>query len=306
MTDYYRVILGAGSTYASEALHEGWIATGWMKNINLSDQLPEENADFRAKYIPIVIESDNLKSKISAGLACSATWTLAKQMQLGDVVLSPNGKGQYQVGHVSGDYYFQEGAELPHRRPVVWLEKLFDKEELSSQLRSSMASMLTVIWLKGYPREIQEAYETELANLLNGQPILDGEAEVLNENLSFVMEKYLEEFLVRNWDKTDLGKQYDLVGSQVQTETGPLDILAQSKDGNTLLVVELKLNRATDGVLGQVQRYMGWVQSQAEPHQSVKGLIIGLEKDGKLKWALSVAPNVAFMRYEMDFRLHTA
>jgi restriction system protein len=119
------------------------------------------------------------------------------------------------------------------------------------------------------------------------------------------MEKYLEEFLVRNWVKTDLGKKYDLIGSQVQTETGPLDILAQSKDGKTLLVVELKLRRATDDVLGQIQRYMGWVQNQAEPGQTVKGLIIGLEKDAKLKWALSVAPNVTFMRYEMDFNLHS-
>jgi restriction system protein len=117
------------------------------------------------------------------------------------------------------------------------------------------------------------------------------------------MEKYLEDFLVKNWDKTELGKTFDILGSQVQTETGPLDILAQSKDGKTLLVVELKLRRATDDVLGQIQRYMGWVQAQAEEGQLVKGLIIGLEKDAKLKWALSVAPNVSFMKYEMDFRL---
>ena len=299
------MILGAGSAYAGEAFNEGWIGTGWMKGIDLSGQYGHKNVDFRAKFIPVVMEFDHLKTKISAGLACSATWTLGQQMKIGDVVLSPTGKGQYQVGHVTGDYYHQPGTELPHRRPVAWLERLFDKEELSPQLRSSLSSMLTVVWLKGYPQEIQVAYETELANLLDGEKSLEANTEVLNENISFVMEKYLEEFLVRNWEKTELGQQYDLVGSQVQTETGPLDILAQSKDGSTMLVVELKLRRATDDVLGQVQRYMGWVQSQAEPHQTVKGLIIGLEKDAKLKWALSVAPNVSFMRYEMDFKLLT-
>lgn len=303
MTDYYRVILGAGSTYANEAFNEGWVATGWMKGIDLTGQFDDKNSEFRSKFIPIVTDFDNLKSKIAAGLACSATWTLGKQMQVNDVVLSPNGKGQYQVGHITGDYYFQAGAELPHRRPVKWSERLFDKEELSPQLRSSLASMLTVVWLKGYPEEIQLAYEAELSSLFAGELKPDANVEVLNENLSFVMEKYLEEFLVRNWGKTELGKDYDLLGSQVQTETGPLDILAQSKDGRTLLVVELKLRRATDDVLGQIQRYMGWVQAQAEPQQVVKGLIIGLEKDAKLKWALAVAPNVSFMRYEMDFKL---
>jgi restriction system protein len=303
MTDYYRVILGATSVYASEAFREGWIGTGWMKDLDLTGRFTDKNVEFRSNFNATVMESDGLKSKIAAGLACSATWTLGQQMQLGDVVLSPNGQGQYQVGHVSGDYYYQPGTPLPHRRPVRWLETLFNKEDLSPQVRSSMASMLTVVWLKGYPQEIQEAYELELAGLVSGNPVGVEPVEVLNENLSFVMEKYLEEFLVRNWDKTELGKSFDLVGSQVQTETGPLDILAQSKDGKILLVVELKLRRATDDVLGQVQRYMGWVQAQAEEGQAVKGLIIGLEQDAKLKWALSVAPNVSFMRYEMDFKL---
>jgi restriction system protein len=303
MTDYYRVMLGAGSAYASEAFNEGWIGTGWMGDIDLSGHLPETNIDFRSKYIPVLLESYGLTSKISAGLACSATWTLAKQMQTGDVVLSPNGKGQYKVGQVTGEYYFQKGSVLPHRRPINWQEQLIDKEDLSPQVRSSLASMLTVVWLKGYPPEIQQAYEAELANLSSGELRPNVEAEELQESISFVMEKYLEDFLVRNWDKTELGKDYELLGNQVQTETGPLDILAQSKDGTVLLVVELKLRRATDDVLGQVQRYMGWVQSQAEPHQSVQGLIIGLEKDAKLKWALSVASNVSFMRYEMSFKL---
>jgi hypothetical protein len=46
--------------------------------------------------------------------------------------------------------------------------------------------------------------------------------------------------------KTELGKEYDIYeedgekGQQYQTDTGPLDILAISKDKKRLLVVELK------------------------------------------------------------------
>jgi restriction system protein len=82
-----------------------------------------------------------------------------------------------------------------------------------------------------------------------------------------------------------------------------LDILAKSKDGKTLLVIELKLRRASDNVLGQVQRYMGSVKQDLEEGQQVRGLIIGDEMDQRLRLALEVAPDLSFMRYEMDFRL---
>ena len=79
------------------------------------------------------------------------------------------------------------------------------------------------------------------------------------------MEKHLEDFLVENWASTDLGTTYDiyeedgeLVGQQYPTDTGPLDILAISKDKKRLLVVELKKGRASDVVVGQTLRYMGY------------------------------------------------
>ncbi len=98
------------------------------------------------------------------------------------------------------------------------------------------------------------------------------------------MESHLEEFLVKNWAHTDLGKEYDIfeedgerVGQQYLTDTGPLDILAVSKDRTVLLVVELKKGRASDLVVGQTLRYMGYVQEElAEPGQTVQGAIIAL------------------------------
>src|SRR5207253_2099198 len=79
------------------------------------------------------------------------------------------------------------------------------------------------------------------------------------------------------------GKQY------VTDDNGRIDILAISKDKKELLVVELKKGRASDIVVGQVQRYMGYVKEViAEENQIVKGIIIALEVDLKLKRALSV------------------
>jgi restriction system protein len=92
-------------------------------------------------------------------------------------------------------------------------------------------------------------------------------------------------------------------GQQFPTDSGPIDILAVSKDGKRLLVIELKRCRASDTVVGQTLRYMGWVKEQiAEPNQTVDGMIIALE-DPKLRWALAAVPNIAFYRYEISFKL---
>ena len=128
---------------------------------------------------------------------------------------------------------------------------------------------------------------------------------------SFALEKHLEEFLVSNWRLTELGKRYDIlekdgqsVGQQYRTDTGPMDILAVSKDKSHYLIVELKRDRASDVVVGQTLRYMGWVaKNLCSDQQEVKGVIVALQGDGKLENALYAVPNIDFIRYEIDFRL---
>ena len=57
-------------------------------------------------------------------------------------------------------------------------------------------------------------------------------------------------------------------------------------------------------VVGQIQRYMGFVTEElAGPDQQVRGLIIALENDDRIKRALVVAKGIDFYRYEVNFRL---
>jgi len=94
---------------------------------------------------------------------------------------------------------------------------------------------------------------------------------------------------------------------QYQTDTGPLDILAISKDKTHLLVVELKKGRASDVVVGQTLRYMSFVQEElAEDGQKVRGLIIAHEDDQKIRRALSLTPTISFYRYHVSFKLMKA
>lgn len=49
---------------------------------------------------------------------------------------------------------------------------------------------------------------------------------------------------------------------------------------------------------------MGYVKEElAEANQIVKGVIIGLEADARLKRALAVTSNIEFYRYQIDFKL---
>lgn len=125
----------------------------------------------------------------------------------------------------------------------------------------------------------------------------------------FYMEKQLEDFLVHNWDKTELGQRYDLiveegelVSQQFRTEIGPIDILARDKKTKGYVVIELKKNQTSDDTVGQVTRYMGWIKGN-KGDQNVKGIIIAAEFDKKLEYALKAVPNVEVFLYKVDFKL---
>jgi len=132
-----------------------------------------------------------------------------------------------------------------------------------------------------------------------------------NDRSSFFFEKQLEDFLVSNWERTPLSKDYEIFeehgqrcGQQYRTSTGPIDILGQRKDKSDFLVVELKRDRASDVVVGQTLRYMGWVKKHlCDSNQNVTGCIIAQRKDEKLDYALKHVDSIQFLKYEVDFRL---
>jgi restriction system protein len=176
---------------------------------------------------------------------------------------------------------------------------------MSEALRNSTGSVNTVTDISRYREELEKL----IGGIPSpGTPVVDASVE---DPTQFALEKHLEDFLVDNWAQTDLGKKYDIyqengepVGQQYPTDTGPLDILAISKDKKALLVVELKKGRASDAVVGQTLRYMGFVAEElAEDSQTVKGVIIALEDDQRIRRALAMSPNIEFYRYEVSFKL---
>lgn len=298
-------MLGKGSVHADVCHRDGFIGADFDIPQDLTGQLPEKWTEFNAKFIPVYLEIHPGKSRIAAGLACGMLWTIAKGFAEGDVVLCPDGRGSYLVGEVSGPYFCRPGEVLPHRRPVRWREGRLAREAMSPALRNSTGSVGTVSDVTRYRDEIEQLTRGQRPiSILPTDPTVE-------DPVAFAMEKHLEAFLVENWAQTELGAQYDIyeedgerVGQQYQTDTGPLDVLAVSKDKKVLLVVELKLGQASDSVVGQIQRYMGYVAEElAEDWQTVRGVIIALDDDKRIRRALSVAPNIDFYRYQVSFKL---
>ena len=53
-----------------------------------------------------------------------------------------------------------------------------------------------------------------------------------------------------------------------------------------------------------MQRYMGYVHEELkEEEQEVKGLIIALEDDIRIRRALTMTTNIDFYRYKVNFEL---
>jgi restriction system protein len=207
---------------------------------------------------------------------------------------------------VTGGYYYVPNAPLPHRRGVKWLDLAIARAAMSEPLRNSTGSIGTVSNVSAHAMEIESFLKTAPPPLtiIAADPTIE-------DPFAFAMEQHLEAFLVANWEQTEFAATFSIfeedgekVGQQYQTDAGPIDILAISKDKKRLLVVELKRGRASDAVVGQILRYMGYVKGEiAEADQTVEGAIVALEDDQKLRWALAVIPSVSFYRYEVRFKL---
>lgn len=296
---------GAKSVYIEECIKDGFIGVDFDLKEDLSSHLTDDFKLFSKKYSPIFIKNNPEKSKVASGLASGSIWTVCHDLKRGDIVLSPDGKGEYLVGEIDSNYYYADGEILPHRRKVKWNNSTIRKNEMSQPLQNSLGSVLTTCYVT--------KYSDELEKLIKGEKIegIISTDTSIEDVIEFALEKHLEEFLVKNWKNTILGKEFDIyeidgevIGQQFQSDTGPLDILAISKDKKTLLVVELKKGRVSDNVVGQIQRYMGFVKEElAEPHQTVKGIIIGLDDDIRIKRALAVTTNIEFFRYKVNFQL---
>ncbi|MCP3660438.1 MAG: DUF1016 family protein [Bacteroidetes bacterium] len=95
----------------------------------------------------------------------------------------------------------------------------------------------------------------------------------------------------------------DLVSQQYKTDIGIIDILVKDKATNKLVVIELKKGQTSDDTVGQLTRYMGWIEEHKTNNIATKGIIITGKYDKRLYYAVKKIPDVEVYIYKVDFKL---
>lgn len=237
------------------------------------------------------------------GLFTNMLWAFYHEINLGDFIIARRGrKILAAVGNViqSAFYSPAKNPATPHPNflGVKWLDHPRDK--IFPNLVFPMHTL-------------SEISEAQYNNLLEGSNLQDVDSELaepIEDPNAFVLEKYLEDFIVSNFDmifKGSLQIYEDIegnIGQQYTTDIGQIDILAVEPKSDSFVVIELKKGRPSDQVIGQILRYMGWVKKNlCKQGQMVKGLVICRDSDLKLSYALEMTNDIDVRYYNVFFKL---
>ena len=245
------------------------------------------------------------------GLVANMLWNFNNEIRPGDIVIARKGRKLLAaVGTVTKSGYYAPGKNAylsatsdPHANfiDVAWQATPRDKE-----FSNIVFPMHTV------SESSANQYQTIVGGE-NVEQVLSPVGEPIEDRNEFVLEKYLEDFIVSNFAaifKGELKMYGDAPGSdgqQYTTDIGSIDILAIEPKTKSFVDIELKKGRPSDQVVGQVLRYMGWVNEKlCDKGQEVRGLIICREPDTRLNYALSMTKNVAVKYYSVSFKLADA
>jgi endonuclease len=123
----------------------------------------------------------------------------------------------------------------------------------------------------------------------------------------FAYEADLRDFLAKNLSLIESGlhlyQDDGVTGMEFPAGGRFIDILAVDAQAN-LVVIELKVSRGYDRVVGQLLRYMSWIRKyQADQGQTVRGIIIARELSEDLLLACVNVPGVELFEYELRVQL---
>lgn len=134
------------------------------------------------------------------------------------------------------------------------------------------------------------------------------ETEAEPGSSEFLLERDLQRYLAENLDSIEPGlKLYeadDLKGFEFEAGGGRrIDILAVDRTG-AFVVLELKVSKGYDRVVGQLLRYVNWVRHNlAEPGQSVRGMIVCRTISDDLQLACAGLQSIELFEYKLSVKV---
>lgn len=162
MKQYNRIMLGEHGKYTKDCLEGNYIGANFLKNHDLTDSPFHSEKEWRQMYVQQNLKDYPDKSIGTARTSIGFLWTICFGLKIGDIILAPNGEGCYNVGEITGNYFYVPNSNLPHRRPVTWLNTLIPRQRMSKNLQHSTGSIGTCCNIT--------KYKDELENLIQGTP----------------------------------------------------------------------------------------------------------------------------------------
>jgi restriction system protein len=278
------------------------ISIGWNELGDVSKMISRE-AIFSASTAALPDRPNTAK-----GLISNMLWQFYHDIKLGDFVIARRGRKTIAaVGKVIRTGFYEVGKN-PFLKPPGYTHGNFLEVEWLAQPRDKVFE--TIVFPMYTVSEIPaDEYRRLVEDGTEPPPPRPEPREAIDQSV-FVLEKYLEDFIVTNFATIFKGKMnvYEdadgHVGQQYTTEVGAIDILAFEPGSSSFVVIELKKGRPSDQVVGQILRYMGWVNKNlCKEGQGVRGLVICKNADEKLSYALEMTNNIAVQYYAVSFSL---
>lgn len=146
---------------------------------------------------------------------------------------------------------------------------------------------------------------TDPAPITHGTPPIVEPAN--DESGEFAYEHDLRDYLALNLHLIEpslkLYSDEGITGVEFPVGGRYIDILAVDAKGG-YVVIELKVSKGYDRVVGQLLRYVSWIkQHQADPGQAVRGVIVAKAISEDLQLACSEIPGVSLFEYELSVKI---
>lgn len=191
MKQYNRIMLGEHGMYIVDCLDNNYIGAGFLKDYDLSESPYNDEVQWRQKLVEKYLQVNPDKSAGTARNSIGFLWTICFGLKNGDIVLASNGNSGYNVGEITGDYYFAPGTDLPHRRTVEWKKVIIPRKAMSQKLQNSTGSIGTCCNITKYADEL-EALINGGVQLVQATPV-ETKAETYKErSLHRLLSNYLQ------------------------------------------------------------------------------------------------------------------
>lgn len=162
----------------------GWSAMGDLSDISSKDELAtryDEHFD---------------KNPRGKGQDVGQVWRFLNDMQIGDYVIFAE-NSVFHIGRVESDYFYndteiqEQSADYKSTRTVRWLKKNISRSVLSSNLRKSLMTAMSIFTLNDY--------KSAVSDLLRGTYVKDeNRIEVEEENMDLIFDTAIQTKYERN------------------------------------------------------------------------------------------------------------